>query len=190
MTSLLPIIERVDNFRVHLAEELLTPFYIHVPPRTGDATIGFLRSAVLEALEKYNGELSASGAPPIWNIVVIRPQDVENLGMRVGKVGSKLVGFSDFLNTSEQRSRAIQLMCEKWHNERRPFEDLIAGRMWRDELYPIYQQPFILDKATIAFEMERAATPLFGVVTYGVHLTQYTQDYRVWVARRSKTKQT
>jgi hypothetical protein len=38
--------------------------------------------------------------------------------------------------------------------------------------------------------MERAATPLFGVVTYGVHATMYTQDYRLWVAKRALTKQT
>lgn len=41
--------------------------------------------------------------------------------------------------------------------------------------------------------MERAASPLFGVVTYGVHLTIYMTEgpeWRVWVPTRSATKQT
>jgi isopentenyldiphosphate isomerase len=44
--------------------------------------------------------------------------------------------------------------------------------------------------------MERSATPLFGVVTYGVHMTAFIRDpsdtsgLKIWVPRRSLTKQT
>lgn len=38
--------------------------------------------------------------------------------------------------------------------------------------------------------LERSACELFGFVTYGVQMTMYTPDYRIWVPRRSKTKQT
>ena len=51
-----------------------------------------------------------------------------------------------------------------------------------------------------AFSMERAACKLFGVVTYGVHMTVYEQQkgdvrvdangVRVWVPRRAATKPT
>lgn len=41
-----------------------------------------------------------------------------------------------------------------------------------------------------AFALERAACALFGVATFGVHLTAYTPDYRIWVPRRAATKST
>ena len=65
--------------------------------------------------------------------------------------------------------------------------------MWRNELYPVYLNPHRPIRSELAFEMERAASSLFGVVTYGVHLTVYTTEdpeWRVWVPRRSATKQT
>jgi 8-oxo-dGTP pyrophosphatase MutT (NUDIX family) len=64
---------------------------------------------------------------------------------------------------------------------------------WRDELYPVYGP-----KGVLLFNIERAATALFGVVTYGCHLTAYTkskgsdgkEEVKLWVARRSANKQT
>ena len=44
--------------------------------------------------------------------------------------------------------------------------------------------------------MERAVSALFGIVTYGVHLTAFVRDpeasygMKLWVPRRAKTKQT
>lgn len=60
---------------------------------------------------------------------------------------------------------------------------------WRGELYAVCGR----DKELL-FDVERAASPLFGVVTYGVHLTAYTRDahggLRIWTPRRAKSKQT
>jgi 8-oxo-dGTP pyrophosphatase MutT (NUDIX family) len=61
---------------------------------------------------------------------------------------------------------------------------------WRGELYAVYGP-----KGEHLFSIERSASPLFGVVTYGVHLTGYTRDkesgeLRLWVPRRARTKQT
>lgn len=59
---------------------------------------------------------------------------------------------------------------------------------WRDELYPVYGP-----KGEFLLELERSASPLFGIVSYGVHVTCYVNDadgMRIWVPRRSKTKQT
>ena len=44
-----------------------------------------------------------------------------------------------------------------------------------------------------AFTLERAACAIFGLPTYGVHMTAYEgegEDMKVWVPRRAKTKAT
>ena len=66
-------------------------------------------------------------------------------------------------------------------------------KKWRGELYAVYGPG-----GEHVFSIERSASPLFGVVTYGVHLTCYTrtttpsgkEDLKIWVPRRAKTKQT
>ena len=63
---------------------------------------------------------------------------------------------------------------------------LVPG--WRDELYPVgrgFDQPCLM-------RMERAATPLFGVLSYGVNvngLVRRNDGLHVWVGRRSPHKQ-
>jgi Domain of unknown function (DUF4743) len=189
MATLLPIILACDNFRVGNSPEALIPFYIHVPPKQGDATIGFLRPSILEQLEQYNRDLISSGVEPIWDIVA-HPQAAGGPGFSTNESRSRMVGFVSSLATATLRSTAMEIMLQKWYGSGEPFGDLIAGKMWRNELYPIYYQPFTPSMDNLAFSMERAATPLFGVVTYGVHLTVYTSDYRIWIPRRAKTKQT
>lgn len=60
---------------------------------------------------------------------------------------------------------------------------------WRNELYPVYGRG-----KELLFSVERSASPLFGVVTYGVHLTAYVRDasggLKIWIPRRARTKQT
>ena len=59
---------------------------------------------------------------------------------------------------------------------------------WRNELYPVYGP-----NRELLFSMERAASALLGIVTYGVHMTAYTQTangMKIWAPRRSPTKQT
>ncbi|KAI1933208.1 hypothetical protein LOZ58_004502 [Ophidiomyces ophidiicola] len=61
-------------------------------------------------------------------------------------------------------------------------------RGWRNELYPIYGP----GKKLLA-SIERSGSNLFGIMTYGVHMTVYVKDetgLKIWVARRAKTKQT
>lgn len=63
---------------------------------------------------------------------------------------------------------------------------------WRNELYPVYGDLSRPDN--VAFVMERAATPIFGISTFGCHLNAYIKGsdgtIKMWIARRSKTKQT
>ena len=64
---------------------------------------------------------------------------------------------------------------------------------WRDEIYPVYGP-----NGETLFNIERSASPLFGVVTYGAHMTAYFRtksdddkdDMKIWVPRRAATKQT
>lgn len=59
---------------------------------------------------------------------------------------------------------------------------------WRNEVYPIYGP-----RRELLTSLERSATPLFGVVTYGVHMTAFVRDgqsMRIWAPRRAETKQT
>ncbi|MCJ1401757.1 hypothetical protein MMC11_004974 [Xylographa trunciseda] len=62
--------------------------------------------------------------------------------------------------------------------------DVLEG--WRDELYPVTGR-----KSNIT--VERAGSALLGIVTYGVHMTAYTNGTNgimIWVPRRSSTKST
>lgn len=57
---------------------------------------------------------------------------------------------------------------------------------WRNELYPIYG-------TSAQINVERAGAALFGIVSYGVHMTVYVQStdgMKIWVPRRAKNKQT
>jgi 8-oxo-dGTP pyrophosphatase MutT (NUDIX family) len=59
---------------------------------------------------------------------------------------------------------------------------------WRGEEYPVYGP-----NRELLLSMERAATPLFGLVTYGVHMTGYVrtdEGLKIWAPRRALTKQT
>jgi len=60
---------------------------------------------------------------------------------------------------------------------------------WRNELYAVYGRG-----RELLFNVERCASPLLGVVTYGVHLVAYVRDeegeLKMWIPRRAKTKQT
>ncbi|KAK3174479.1 hypothetical protein OEA41_001725 [Lepraria neglecta] len=72
--------------------------------------------------------------------------------------------------------------------EKGVFEVLKTG--WRNELYPIYGHN---DPSEKTISMERAGSALFGINSYGVHMTVYlntTEGMKIWVPRRTKNKQT
>jgi 8-oxo-dGTP pyrophosphatase MutT (NUDIX family) len=86
--------------------------------------------------------------------------------------------------TASERSKAVETtllaMRETGH-----FKVL---NKWRGELYAVYGVG-----KELLFNVERSASCLFGVVTYGVHLTAYTRkdgELRIWTPRRAKSKQT
>ncbi|EQL32713.1 hypothetical protein BDFG_05105 [Blastomyces dermatitidis ATCC 26199] len=68
--------------------------------------------------------------------------------------------------------------------------DVIKGKAWRNENYPIR----IPGKEEVLGSMERAAACLFGIQTWGIHMTAYVVndkgEYLLWVPKRSETKST
>ncbi|CDH59826.1 thiamin pyrophosphokinase-related protein [Lichtheimia corymbifera JMRC:FSU:9682] len=101
-------------------------------------------------------------------------------------ISNNRIEFQPWVDSFEKRTEVIKTMMDSW----RPHVKALAG--WRNELYPVYGDPSRTDN--IAFVMERAATPLLGISTFGVHVNAYTRDQehglRMWVARRALTKQT
>lgn len=90
------------------------------------------------------------------------------------------------LDSYGRRSEAVDAVLQAVRQENR-FSCL---RGWRDERYsvmPKFSDPPLL-------WMERAATSLFGVKRYGVHVNGYTVgsggEVSMWLARRAATKQT
>ncbi|KAL8861674.1 MAG: hypothetical protein Q9178_001875 [Gyalolechia marmorata] len=62
---------------------------------------------------------------------------------------------------------------------------------WRDELYTVHREDGLKPLGDRTIIMERSGSPLFGIVTYGVHMTAYvnTQEgMKIWVPKRAKGK--
>lgn len=118
------------------------------------------------------------------------------------------VSFHPSINTSSKRTDIMKKLCERWRDSGTIFQDVIGPKKWRNELYPVYRNPFGVhlshdpdakkndsDSSNYLFEMERTACSVFGVPTYGVHMTIYHEDadgnnVRIWTPTRSRTKQT
>ncbi|KAI0372445.1 nudix hydrolase 20 [Pilatotrama ljubarskyi] len=190
--SFLQIVQACDNFRLPRmpssnAEKLL-PWLLS--PSPSSPAVGLLRPEVVAQLRK---EADSSS----WEF----GQDT---------TGREWVSFARGINTPSARSRVMKELCERWRDTGL-WPDEISPRKWRNELYPVYRNPFGHrdfpgededahgDTLNYAFRMERAASGLFGIVTYGVHMTAYEEvpgedgqppSYNVWVPRRAATKQT
>jgi len=88
-----------------------------------------------------------------------------------------------FVNEGEDETNAIREQLELARSQH-SFK-VLEG--WRDEEYAI------LDSMGRKISMERAGSALFGIVTIGVHMVAYVKTagvLKVWVPRRSPTKQT
>ncbi|KAF8461382.1 NUDIX hydrolase domain-like protein [Kalaharituber pfeilii] len=90
-------------------------------------------------------------------------------------------------STREERSQNILKTLTIWR-EKGLFKVL---KGWRGELYPVYAP-----RSNVLFEIERSACSLFGLVTYGVHMTAYVRGDKfaggmaLWIPTRSRTKPT
>lgn len=87
-------------------------------------------------------------------------------------------------DTFEERAANAASLAMLWRT-RGTFKVL---RAWRDELYPVYGPG-----RELLYNIERAASPLLGIIRYGVHMTAYVRTadgVKIWVPRRSRTKMT
>lgn len=165
--SLLGVVQQCDKFPYTIDSMSQNEIHRAVPFIFGPHTIGNILPHVMPALKEYNA-------------------NIENKSPFV--ITDASASFASWVNTAELRTSVMKQLMDKWR-ELKTF-DVLEG--WRNELYPVYGDMNQVDN--IAFVMERAATPLFGISTFGVHLNAYikTEDGQIlmWVARRSKTKQT
>lgn len=93
-------------------------------------------------------------------------------------------GPTDTVEAFDYRNRILEQYLKELR-QRKIFKVLDG---WRNELYPIYGPG-----KRLLLSMERSATPLFGVVSYGVHMTAYVDSpdgIKIWTPKRSSTKQT
>ncbi|KAN0136962.1 NUDIX hydrolase domain-like protein [Lactarius tabidus] len=219
MASLIDVLNTCDNFRPHLSPEHLVPFLLSQDTRPA---LGLLRPAVVVALRADNAWRAASGHPLAWEI----PEPAHVPGNE-GDSSPPYIAFAPALarGTPAARTLALAETLERWRaaandNESSSepasgsaFAGVIGGSRWRAEWYDVYASPggalrtdgrdprTVLevpqDASGYVFSMERSACALFGVVTYGVHMTVYEQDgegeggqVRVWVPRRALSKPT
>jgi hypothetical protein len=164
--SLLDVVRSCDKFPYDIDVNSTEEVHHATPILLGPHTVGHVLPKVLSALLEYNKTF----------------QDKKPF-----LITEKYVTFADDINTPELRTSTVKTLMDTWREEKK-FQ-VLAG--WRNELYPVYGDARQPDN--VAFVMERAATPLFGISTFGVHVNGYVYkegEIHMWVAKRSKTKQT
>ncbi|KAI9019411.1 NUDIX hydrolase domain-like protein [Phycomyces nitens] len=164
-SNLLEVIKNVDKFPYQRDSLSTEAIHNYTPLCYESRTIGNILPDVMAQLRIYN---SAQSVPPF--------------------VIGDIVTFAPWVDSVEKRTKVVKTMMDTWR-ENKTFAAL-AG--WRNELYPVYGNSASDDN--IAFVMERAASPLFGISTFGVHLNAYVTEKdgsrKMWVARRALTKPT
>ncbi|XP_029975702.1 thiamine pyrophosphokinase 2 [Salarias fasciatus] len=97
-----------------------------------------------------------------------------------------VVSLCPRLDTPKTRSEAVDGVLQDLRQQ----DGFTCLRGWRDERYSVMPQ---FSDVPLMW-MERAATSLFGVKRYGVHVNGYTLGdggvVNMWLARRAVTKQT
>jgi len=200
MATLLDVVRTCDNYVRD--NETLVPFSINL----GGPIIGLLRREIVKELLSENTKNQSKGIQENWTPCI-----------RLGANTVERICFAPHLSTKEARSEAIKELCERWRDGGALFQDVMGPRKWRNELYPIYENylgPHVVKnpklsyphsegldanahaagEANHVFDIERSAAALFGLVTYGVHMTVFEKDDNgavwIWTPTRAKTKQT
>jgi len=209
--NFLDIVDLCDNVHLRRNEsnlyditfnsEVLVPLYLSESPDS--AVIGLLRPLLLEQLKKENERSRENNLPELWEL---RLDPASYIKLRNGTTGPS-VSLRAWVDTPSKRTAAMKELCERWRDTGL-FSDVCGPKKWREEMYPIYSDPFGVhdhpstagheNGLNFAFEMERSACALFGVVTYGVHLSIYEEvqqedserGLRIWVPTRALTKPT
>ena len=188
--SFLDLINQCNNFRVPVnyptQRDYVVPWSLSKSPDS--PVIGLLKPELIDILRQ-----EPEG-------VFVIPEQAQP--------GSRYhVSFHPSIDTPSKRTDVIKKLCERWRDSGTIFQDIIGPKKWRNEMFPVYRNPFGVHllhepnakngsgSGNYLFELERAACSLFGIVTYGVHMTIYHEDadgsnMRIWTPTRSRTKQT
>ncbi|EJD01888.1 uncharacterized protein FOMMEDRAFT_108903 [Fomitiporia mediterranea MF3/22] len=190
--SFINVIERCDNFKLSNHRDELALFCFSGDPSSLASPIGLLWPEVVHALLLDNATTRNEGRKPSWDFITSSSSSQDPNQPHKERITH--VHFAPHLADNTSRSAALAATCNYWRNNG-IFAEEIGGRKWRNELYPIYKTPFCgLTPENIMCTIERSAAALFGIVTYGAHMTvfQRTKDgeIMVWVPTRAKTKQT
>jgi len=159
---------------------MLVPFYLN--PSSKGPMIGHLRPQVVEQLR-----LEVE-----WGAYLPWAVDKDANGLII------CVSFQSRLSMSPLWTGVIKELCKRWRDTR-VFDSSIRPKMWRNELYPVYHNPFAIHDQAInadeqghtdlAFEMEQVTCPIFGLPLYGVYMNAYKEEtMKIWVPMRAKTK--
>ncbi len=138
MSSFLPVLEVCDNFKPTESADLVL-FYVS-PEDVGKAlAVGLLKPETLALLVEDNKLATLHNKQESWALETN------------GSAELKYVAFGTHLHTRDARSKVIQEMCRRWH-ETGILANVIGGRLWRNELYAVYANPFKTSEEPV-FEM-------------------------------------
>ena len=157
----------------------LSSFYkLCIPPCPHP--VGYLLSSVALLLEETLFTSSSLTEEWVFN------HTVRTLTLRLGFPNA------DLAPDSPRALAARSSIFERTARLMRESNNWAVLKGWRDELYPIYGS--IHGQRTLLASVERAASPLFGIISYGCHLTAYVrrpgQEMQLWIPRRAHTKST
>ncbi|KAJ3147619.1 hypothetical protein HDU89_005236 [Geranomyces variabilis] len=187
--SLLDIVARADSFSYATDAAIASSFSdsngatgTGTALRVGTTLVGFIRPALAPYLLAHPDVfLSTPHAAGSASSIVIHPA----------------------LATPADRTRAVEDVLLIWRDAIRGVDNSTitfadADRQmftclkgWRNERYSVHGG----SKHGVLFDLERAATGLLGIRAYGCHLNGFVRSahdnsIRMWIARRSETKQT
>jgi hypothetical protein len=144
--------------------EQLVP--LHLTDASNSPVIGLLRPQIVDLLLLENQFNRTNSRQEVWHILSMP-------GLR------SRVGFHAAIDDHAKRTAVMKELCERWRDIGR-YSDIIGPTKWRGEMFPVYRDPFGIhdypngsdsqEHLNFAFEMERAACALFGIVTFGVQL--------------------
>ncbi|KAK0624856.1 thiamine pyrophosphokinase-related protein-like protein [Bombardia bombarda] len=134
--------------------------------------------------KKAHYDLRVNGVEP--PVGIVHPTVVDALREQPGWDINDTADFRTITiegNDEASRSEAVA----RTFASLRGMDKFVVLSRWRDELKPAYGP-----NNEILFNVERAAVPLLGIVSYGVQLSVYSYDVdtklpRIWISKRSMT---
>ncbi|RDB17096.1 hypothetical protein Hypma_001735 [Hypsizygus marmoreus] len=206
--SFLDLLNVCDNVRVHQASPVPSPYDserlvpLYLSEASDSPVIGLLRPVIVEQLQLENKRSRDLGHQELWAFSL----DKATYIARQNRIPGPSVSFQTWLDTHSKRTAALKELCERWRDTG-VYEDVCGPKKWRAEMYPIYADPLGTHDhpdttatgghLNFVFETERSACALFGLITYGVHLsifeeieTEGQKSLRIWVPTRARTKPT